>query len=81
MLHTAAAASRSQGRTWFGRGASRRKALREQRWAHAYRAGQTLTLCALPLELLNVEDSVHIDFVLLPDSVRCELCALLADRS
>lgn len=81
MLHVASAVvPGSLWRRWPGRRSSRLKVRAEARWAHAYRDREAVTLCALPLELLDVEGFAYTDFVELPARVRCELCALLAER-
>lgn len=81
MLHIASAfVPGSLWRRRLGRRSSRLKARTEARWAHAYRDREAVTLCALPLELLDVEEFAHTDFAELPARVRCELCALLAER-
>lgn len=49
------------------------------RWAHAYREGQSITLCAVPLDLLHWREFVELDFDAVAERDRCELCALLAD--
>jgi hypothetical protein len=79
MLHTA---SDTVTRTrWRHREAGpffRSGSLTVGRWAHAYREGQVLTLCALPLDVLHWRPFTDVDFTAVVAADRCPACTTLA---
>jgi hypothetical protein len=81
MLHTA---SETTTRTRWPRrqivAFLRSRALSPGPRVHAYRGGEGITLCSLPLDLLIWEQFRDVDFTRVPPADRCEACSALADR-
>jgi hypothetical protein len=79
MLHTASeTVTSARWRHREGRPCFRTDSMSVGRWAHAYREGLEVTLCALPLDLLYWKQFRTLDFEEVAQGDRCRSCATFA---